>query len=121
MTDYTDIFVSGTRESVKETVTEIFQQNGFKVEWSGEYEGKAKRGSTAMNVAFGAFAQAHEIDFNISTASDETVTVRVIKAKSGWTGGLLGRRKVKKQYEKIVEMLSNHFSSKGIYKGRNPK
>jgi len=121
MVEYTDIFVSGKRESVKETITQVFQQNGFNVEWSSEYEGKAKRGSTAMNIAFGAMAQAHEIGFQILTAPDETVTVRVTKSKSGWTGGLLGRRQVQKQYEKIVEMLSDNFSSKGIYKGRNPK
>lgn len=118
MVDYTDIFVASPIKDVKEAVQQVFQKNGFKIEWTSEYEGKAKKGSTAMNVAFGAFAQAHEIEFSILTGPDETVAVRLIKLKSGWTGGLLGKRKVKKQYEKIVQMVSDHFSSIGTYKGR---
>ena len=121
MVEYTDIFVSGPIENVKETVQQIFQQNGFKVQWSSEYDGKASRGSKAKGVAFGAFAQYHDIDFKIFTAPDKTVAVRLIRSTSGWTGGLLGRRKVKKQYKEIVEMLSDHFSSIGTYKGRKPK
>ncbi len=121
MVKYTDIFVRGLIENVKETVQQVFHQNGFEVQWSGEYDGKATRGSKGMHIAFGGLAQSHEIDFKISTAPDKTVTVRLIKSKSGWTGGLLGKRKVEKQYEKIVKMLSDHFSSKGIYKGIDPK
>jgi hypothetical protein len=116
--EYTDILVSSPIEDVKEMVQQVFQQNGFKVQWSSEYDGKASRGSKGKNIAFGGFAQYHEIDFRITPAPDEIVTVRLIKSTGGWTGGLLGRRKVKKQYEKIVKMLSDHFSSIGTYKGR---
>jgi len=119
--EYTDIFVSAPIENVKEMVQQVFQQNEFKVEWSSEYDGKASRGSKGKNIAFGAWAQYHEIDFKIFTAPDKPVAVRVIRSTSGLTGGLLGRRKVKKQYKKIVEMLSDHFSSIGTYKGRSPK
>ncbi len=121
MVEYTDIFVSSPIENVKETVQQVFQQNGFKVQWSSEYDGKATRGSKGKGIAFGALAQYHEIDFNILTAPDKTATVRLIRSTSGLTGGLLGRRKVKKQYKKMVEMLSDHFSSIGTYKGRKPK
>ena len=121
MVEYTDIFVSSPIENVKETVQQVFQQNGFKVEWSSEYDGKASRGSKGKGIAFGALAQYHEIDFKILTAPDKTVTVRVIRSTSGLTGGLLGRRKVKEQYKEIVEMLSDHFWRACAYKGRDPK
>jgi hypothetical protein len=118
MVDYTDVFVDSPIKDVKEAVQKVFQINGFTIEWKSEYGGKAKKGSTAMNVAFGAFAQAHEIEFSILTGQDKTVAIRLVKIKSGWTGGLLGKRKVQKQYEKIVQMVSDHFASMGTYKGR---
>jgi hypothetical protein len=121
MVEYTDIFVNSPIEKVKESLEPVFQQNGFKVQWSSEYGGKASRGSKAKGIAFGAFAQYHDIDFKISTTLDKTVAVRLIRSTSGLTGGLLGRRKVKKQYQKIVDVLVDHFSSKGTYKGREPK
>ena len=121
MVEYTDIFVSSSKEKVKEALEQVFQQNGFEIQWSSEYFGKASRGSKGKNIAFGGFAQYHEIDFRILPAPDETVSVRLTKSTSGWTGGLLGRRKVKRQYQKVVEMLSDHFSSLGIYKGKSPK
>ena len=118
MVDYTDIFAGSPIKNVKEAVKEVFEKNGFKIEWIGEYEGKAKKGSTAMNVAFGAFAQSHDFEFKILTGPNETVAVRLIKLKSGWSGGLIGRSKVQKQYEKIVQMISDHFSAIGTYKGK---
>ena len=121
MVEHTDIFVSDSIENVKETVQQVFQQNEFKIQWSSEYDGRASRGSKAKGIAFGALAQYNDIDFKISTAPDKTVVVRLIRSTSGLTGGLLGRRKVKKQYKKIVEMISDHFSSIGTYKGREPK
>lgn len=121
MGESTDIFVRGPTKDVKETVQQVFRENGFEIEWSSEYDGKASRGSRGKGIAFGALAQYHEIIFSISSAPDETVTVRLIRSTSGLTGGLLGRRKVKKQYENIVEMMSDHFSSMGIYIGRKPK
>lgn len=118
MVEYTDIFVSSSIEDVKEAVQQVFQQNEFEVQWSDKYDGKATRGSKGKQLAFGGFSPYHEIDFKILPGSDETVAVRLIKRKSGWSGGLLGKRKVKKQYEKIVQMVSDHFSSIGTYKGR---
>ncbi|KYK38678.1 MAG: zinc ribbon domain-containing protein [Theionarchaea archaeon] len=106
---YTDILVGKRIEDTKRIVQQIFEQNGFKVEWKELYSGKAARGSKGMNIAFGAFAQHYAIDFQIIPSSDETTAIRLIKSSSGWWGGAVGAHKTEKQYEKIVEMVSNQF------------
>ena len=118
--DYTDIFVNCSIENAQQMVQTVFQQNTFEINWMSQFNGKAQRGSKGMNVAFGALAQYYEIDFQIMTLPDGTVAVRLIKATSGWMGGVIGAHKVKKQYEGVVNMLSGYFQSQGVYRGRNP-
>ncbi len=123
MSDFTDINLSAKCNdivSARETIMQVFQQNGFYVEWLGEHAGKAKKGSTAMNFLFGAIAQAYEIYFQIYNAPDQALILRVIKSSSGWMGGFWGYSKTKAEYTKIVAMLSNNFYSKSTCTPTSP-
>lgn len=106
---YTEILVEEPIQNVKQAIQQVFEQNGFKVKWNELYSGKATRGSKGMNIAFGAFAQHYEIDFHILPSSGRTTAVRLIKSSSGWWGGAVGAHKTGKQYQKVVEMVSNQF------------
>lgn len=119
--DYTDIYVNAPIQNVQQMVQQVFHQNGFKIDWKGQYAGKAKKGSKGANVALGALASYYEIDFKIFAMKDQSVAVRLVKATSGLLfGGVVGAMKVKKQYKAVVDMLSNYFRSQGSLKGRNP-
>jgi len=118
--DYTDIFVTGAIQDIQVAIQHIFQQNGFTIEWKDQQAGKAKRGSKGMNVALGAFAPYYEIGFQIYQASDGSIGVRLLKSSGGWTGGAIGAHRVGRQYEEIVDLISNYFYQQGVYRGRNP-
>jgi hypothetical protein len=106
---HTDILVKESMQDVKQAVQQIFEQNGFKVEWKEQYSGKATRGSKGLNIALGAFAQHYAIDFQIIPWSDEVTAIRLVKSSTGLWGSAAGVYKTAKQYEKIVDLVSNQF------------
>ncbi|UCF08141.1 MAG: hypothetical protein JSW28_00135 [Thermoplasmata archaeon] len=118
--NYTDIFIACPITDIQNMIQHVFYQNGFKVAWYTSNTGKATKGSKGENIALGAFAQYYEIDFQILAMPDQTSAVRLIKATSGWWGGIIGAHKVERQYKDIVDMLSNYFMSLGVFRGRNP-
>jgi hypothetical protein len=115
---YTDIFVGCPPENIQNLIKEVFYQNKFNVLWHSPDSGKATRGSKGKNLAFGVLSQYYEIEFQILALPDKSYAVRLIKANSGWWGGLLGAMKVDEQFEGVVNMLSNYFISQGLYRGR---
>lgn len=117
----TDIFVDGTIHIVKQGTQDVFQRNGFKVEWYSQHSGRAKKGNVGMTIAFGSITQAYTIDFQIFNMPDGRSGVRLFKTSSGWSGGAWGSVKTKRKYYEIVEMLSNDFYARGMYKGRYPE
>ncbi len=118
--EYTDIFVNGSVDNVKQAVQRAFEYNKFATQWRTEFAGKATRGSQGKNFLFGGFSQYYEIEFQIWTAQDGALALRLMKMNSGWMGGALGAHKVAEQYNAIVNGLSNYFQSQGIYRGRYP-
>ncbi len=119
--EFTDIFVSCSPQSIKQAVQNIFQQNKFAVEWQTQFAGKAKRGSKGANFALGALAQYFEIDFQIYQTQKKEIAVRLMRSNIGLMGGAIGVHRVSKQFSQVVDMLSNTFYQMGIYKGRNPQ
>ena len=115
--NYTDIFVLGSLDNVKQAVQQAFEYNKFKVQWQSDFAGKATKGTKGMNIAFGAFAQYYEIDFQNMSARDGSIALRLIQSNTGWAGGIMGASKVKKQYGDMVNGLSGYFQGQGIYKG----
>ena len=117
---YTDIFVRGQLRQVQQMVEQIFIQDKFNIQWINENTAKAERGSKGMNVAFGAFAQRFEIDFQIFVQPDQSIAVRLFKSNTGGWGGVVGVARVSDKYNDIIDKLSNYFYSQGMYIGRNP-
>jgi len=120
MVDYTDIYVTGNVQNAQQALAQTFQMNNFTIEWKDAFNGKAKQGSKGANLALGALAQYYEQDFQIIQNPDQTLTIRVIKATSGWAGGLMGAMKVKEKYKDVVNFITMYFQSQGLYRGRNP-
>jgi hypothetical protein len=119
--EYTDIFVASTTANIKQAIQQAFEFNQFAIQWQSDFAGLATRGSKGKNIAFGAFAQYYEMEFQILTGPDNNLVLRLIRTTSGWAGGAIGAHKVKKQYAEIVDGLSNYFNTQGIYRGRNPQ
>jgi len=118
--NFVDIFVKGSLDTIKVSTQNVFSINGFKVDWHDDFSGKATKGSAGLNFALGAAAQHYEIDFQIYSAPENKIGVRLIRSNIGLLGGAYGAHKVGKQYRQIVDILSNYFYQQGIYMGRNP-
>lgn len=119
--DFYDIFVKGSLDEIKHTTENIFISNNFRVEWYSDFSGKAKRGSKVGNFAVGSIAQYYEIDFQIYTAPNKDIGIRISRSNIGLLGGAWGVHKVKKQFLSIVDMLTNQFYEMGLFISRKPE
>ena len=113
MANYADIAVKGSVENIQNLALQAFTSNGFTIQWDGPTKGKAEKGSKGANILLGAMAQHHTVTFEIYTAT-EGGTLRLIKVGSGAAGGLLGMRKVNKQFDQLTDMLSTWFKQQGL-------
>jgi len=76
-------------------------------------KGRPTRGAKGANILLGAAAQHHAVTFEIYPAT-EGGTLRLLKVGSGAAGGLLGMRKVNKQFDKLTDTLSSWFNQQGL-------
>lgn len=120
MTEITDITITGNIQNAQQVLQRVFQQKNFTVKWNDDYTAKATRGSKWMGTIFGPLFQYHEIDIQISVGMNQSISVRLIKRFSGWTGGLIGVTEVKEMYQEILNLASNYFYYQGVYRGRYP-
>jgi hypothetical protein len=110
---YADIAVRGSVENIQNLVLQAFTSNGFTIQWDGPTKGKAEKGSKGANILLGAAAQHHAVAFEIYPAT-EGGTLRLLKIGSGAAGGLLGMRKVNKQFDKLTDTLCSWFNQQGL-------
>ena len=113
MAKYADLVVKGSVDNVKNLAQQAFATNGFSVNWLSPMSGRAEKGSRSANIALGVLAQHYAVDFQISPAA-EGGTLRLIKSGSGMAGGLLGMRKVNKQFDLLSDTLSSWFKQQGF-------
>ena|SRR5216683_1302334 len=116
MAKYADIAVKGSVDNIRSLAQQAFQSNGFDVKWEGQLRGKAEKGNKGANIALGVLAQHYAVDFEILTAS-EGGTLRLVKTGSGMAGGLLGMRKVNKQFDLLSDTLASWFTQQGMLIG----
>ena len=113
MTGFSDIFVKGTLDSIQDLVQQAFFSNGFTVKWDGPGKGKAEKGSSAANFAFGALAQHYALDFEILPISDGAI-LRLHKADKGLMGGIIGVEKVDKEFNQMSDAMVYCFAQQGM-------
>ncbi len=113
MTDYADIGVGAPVNTIQNYVNQAFVANGFNVAWADQLKGKAEKGSKAANFLAGGFAQYYAVDFQIFPTATGS-TLRLMKGNTGMMGGLLGMRKVEKQFNQLVDTLTSWFMAQKL-------
>jgi hypothetical protein len=116
MAKYADISVKGSTENIRILAQQAFTSNGFDIKWDSQTKGKAEKGSKGANIALGVLAQHYAVDFEILPAV-EGGTLRLVKTGSGMAGGLLGMRKVNKQFDLLSDTLASWFTQQGLLMG----
>lgn len=120
MVEYADIGVSAPVNEIQNSVNQAFVSNGFSVSWADQRKGKAEKGSKTANFIAGGLAQYYGVDFEIYPMEKGSV-LRLMKSNTGMMGGLLGMRKVEKQFNQLVDMLSAWFQTQGQFMGTMKK
>jgi hypothetical protein len=116
MAKYADIAVRGSVDNIRNLAQQALTSNGFDVRWENQTKGRAEKGSKGANIALGVLAQHYAVDFEILTAG-EGGTLRLTKTGSGMAGGLLGMRKVNKQFDVLSDTLASWFTQQGLLIG----
>jgi hypothetical protein len=111
-----DIAVRGSVDNIRNLAQQALTSNGFDVRWENQTKGRAEKGSKGANIALGVLAQHYAVDFEILTAG-EGGTLRLTKTGSGMAGGLLGMRKVNKQFDVLSDTLASWFTQQGLLIG----
>ena len=118
-TEFVDILLKSTGEETKVVTEAYFTQFGFRIEWTNEYGGIAKKGSKAANFAIGTIAQYYEVLFQIFQTPN-CMVVRLIRANAGALGGVVGVVRVSAKFKDLSYSIANYFHQKGLYLGQYP-
>lgn len=116
MAKYSDLLVKGSVDNIRNLAQQAFASNGFDVKWESQMKGRAEKGSKGANIALGVLAQHYAVDFEIAQVA-EGATLRLVKTGSGMAGGLLGMRKVNKQFDLLSDTLASWFTQQGLLVG----
>ncbi len=109
------LYISGDPERARATLGELFTREKWRVEWNPDgWSGVAKKGNKGLNIAFGAFAQYHEVWFAFITMPDHNIHLRIYRSGSGIAGGLIGVSSVKKSFRNIVQQVEATYHNAGV-------
>jgi len=104
-------------ENIRNLAQQAFALNGFNVTWETPSKGKAEKGSRGANIAFGGFAQHHAVGIEIFPGTaGATLRVETL-GRPGLSGGLIGARKVSKQFGLLSDTLASWFNQQGLLLG----
>jgi hypothetical protein len=103
------VFRSSNSDYVASRIRSFFEGNGFKLEKGDPTNGTYGSGSSVGRVAAGGFAGRSKFDVRISS-SDTEVHASVASAMSGFSGGVIGVVKERKQRAKVIENLKTYLA-----------
>jgi hypothetical protein len=93
--------------AIVEGVKHFFENRAYRLESGEPGHGIYGTGSNVMRIIFGAFAKRYSFSVKITNPQDRpSVAFHLEKAMSGAMGGVIGYRKMTKEYNAIVEALS---------------
>jgi hypothetical protein len=109
-----EFHVDGDASTARATVAEALAARKFKLEWSDEWSGVARKGSVVANVLLGALAQHFKFGVAVMTAPEGHGVIRLDKVTSGWMGGAIGARRTTKSFEALKGELEQTFTAAGV-------
>jgi hypothetical protein len=74
-----------------------------------------EKGSYVARILFGAFVKYYKFNIIIQEEDEKKLLVHLLKGHSGFSGGLIGIAKLKKEFKLIIEALEKADSALGIY------
>jgi hypothetical protein len=111
--DIREIVVSGEPARARSTAVEALESRGFALTWTDEWACTAETGTRGRQLLLGGFAPHVQVGLSLH-AVDVGSVVRLTRASTGMSGGLMGRAKAVKQFDRVAGDLSAVFSAAGV-------
>ena len=98
-----------TREELENKLNLFFASEGYSVKSSTPELKTYEKGNRVLRILFGAFVSYHKQSVNIKQEG-ERFSIMLHRDSSGMSGGVIGMRQVKKEFERLSEAFRTYFS-----------
>ena len=93
--------------TVGEVVGKWMVREGYRLEVGHPLEATYGIGNDVMRILFGAFVKRFKFQVSIGQAGN-VVDVRMTKAMTGWSGGVIGLMKMKSEFKRLSAALEKY-------------
>lgn len=98
-----------TQEELDNKLNHFFSSEGYKPKSSTAETKTFEKGNRVLRILFGAFVKYHKQSVMIKEEGG-LFSVMLHRDSSGMSGGLIGMRQVKKEFERLTEAFRAYFS-----------
>ena len=96
-----------TMEQAEEFVDEFFEGEGYRLEKGELGDGRYGKGNPILRLILGAFYPRYAFSVAIDEGKGGNLEVMIVRAETGYAGGLIGRSQVLTEEKRII----NEFRS----------
>jgi len=97
-----------TREELDNKINLFFSSQGYRLKSTGGETHTYEKGNRLMRILFGALSKYHKQSVIIKNQGD-LFSVMLHRDSSGISGGLIGMRQVRKEFEQLSEAFKAYF------------
>lgn len=100
-------YVNVVPENLGTIVHEALKKEGYKLISGMPGNGTYEKGDRTMRLLFGAFVKYSKLDSKTYQGEDGVSRLAINRATSGMSGGLIGMGQVKKEMQKVADLLTH--------------
>lgn len=104
----------GSAAELASAAGDFFASRKYKLKSGSPESGVYERGNYVLRLLFGAFVAYYKFNVSINSSAG-TSTLLLSKAHSGFSGGVIGMAKLKKEFKMVADGLERADSALGIY------
>ncbi len=97
---------------VKPVLDTFFEKCGYKNLGFTYNKNTYEKGNRTTRLLLGAFVTYHKMD--VLFLEEENLTLRLLKASSGMSGGIIGMNQAKSEYTIISNQLNDYFENESF-------
>jgi hypothetical protein len=104
---HVNLYSGITSEKLSEIMDAYFSSSGYTKKSNGLNSTTYTKGSRFMRLLFGAFSKYFKFIVALRPIDESTIELSVSKDSSGMSGGVIGVKQIKKEFDKIKSVLGS--------------
>jgi hypothetical protein len=109
--------INGDPAVARDAASQVLAERGFQLNWTSEWSAEAHKGSTAGVVLVGGLAQTFKVGLVVTSVGNGQSMIEFKRENTGWSGGLLGASRVKKNMNALRDQFSQAMTARGMLAG----